>query len=115
MISRKYEVQTLGPFNNTTVVSANYDLTPFLGASFTVGVTGASGAGTMKLQGSIDGTNFVDIPATNGGATATQTITIAAQHYLSTGNCAFFPIVRVSVTSSNTNPITAVISGFGKG
>ena len=96
MISRRF-TSTIASFNNTTQVSESYDLTPFLGASFAVVVTGAGGAGTMKLQVSNDpgiSTSWMDLPATLGGASATQTITVGTTpHYLNTGNIAFYSAV----------------------
>lgn len=118
MISKIFS-GSIASFNNTTAVSDAFDITPFEGVAFGVVVSGASGAGSMKLQGSFkpsDSTSWFDIPATLGGATVSQTITIGTTpHYLNTGNIAYYPAVRISVTSTNINPITVAISGNAKG
>lgn len=118
MVTREFTL-SIASFNNTTSVSDPIDITSFEGCAFGVVVTGASGAGTMKLQGSFSpavATSWFDIPATLGGATVSQTITVGTTpHYLNTGNIAYYPSVRVSVTSTNTNPITVAIVARAKG
>jgi len=117
-MNSRLTTEVMTTFNNTTAFSSAIDITSFNGAAIAVLVTGTSGAGNMKLQASLnpgDDTAWFDVPATLGGATVSQTITIAAQHYLNTGNIAFYPSVRVSITSTNTNPIVCTVKAMGKG
>jgi hypothetical protein len=94
----------------STYTSAALDLSHCLG--FTVLLVVASTAtGTAKLQGSMDGTTWFDLP--NSGATANIAVS-GAGNYLWNVADAFYPYVRVSYTNStNSGTLSARINAKG--
>lgn len=110
--------KSIASFSNSTAVSEAIDMTSMMGASVSVVVTGAGGAGSMKLQVSNDpatSTSWIDLP-TSTTAPTTQTINVGTTpHYMNTGYIGFFAAMRVSVTSTNANAITVAIKGTAKG
>jgi hypothetical protein len=70
--------------------------------------SGTTIAGSIKLQASIDGTNWNDV------ADSSQTIS-AASTYLWNITEVAYPNFRVSVTADNANVITTTVKFYAKG
>lgn len=97
-------------FNSSTQTFDAMDLTNHSGCGVQLDITGGAVTGTAKLQWSINGTVWEDIPATFA-----TTITIAAStsYYMQAINIQAAQ-VRVSVTSTNATPMTVKGTMIGK-
>ncbi len=108
---------TQGPFNNATAVTlgASSDLPPvdvsiyskFSFQAVYAYAMGNDSAGTMKLQSSLDNTNFSDVPdstlaySSTTGNNVWEVIEKAAKYY------------RLAITKSSGSGATVTVSFFG--
>lgn len=89
-------------FNSTTRTFDPIDITNHSGCGVQLDISGGAVTGTAKLQWSINGTVWEDVPATFA-----TTITIAAStSYIMQAFNIQLPLLRVSVTSTNATPMT---------
>lgn len=92
---------------NTTINSTPIDITNYIGAGFQVDLTGAGIAGTVKVQASNNGTNWVDV------AGASQAIA-GPNSYFFNVSLMFHAFLRVQVISTNANVATCNGTAIGK-
>ena len=112
-IRKKLLVNGVTPpsFNNTTQALDNMDITNHKSVGVTVKVSGANAAGTVKLQWSIDGITWEDVPAVLGAVTATWTT--AATKHLYANNLPLC-LIRCFATSTDANPWVITGNMIGK-
>jgi len=97
-------------FNSTTQTFDPMDITNHSGCGVQLDITGGAVTGTAKLQWSINGTVWEDVPAS-----LASTITIAAStSYYMQGLNLQAALVMVSVTSTNATPMTVKGTMIGK-
>lgn len=92
---------------NTTINSEAIDITNYIGAGFQVDLTGAGIAGTVKVQASNNGINWVDV------AGASQAIA-GPNSYFFNVSLMFHALLRVQVISTNANVATCNGTAIGK-
>jgi hypothetical protein len=90
--------------------SAEVPLDLMLGFAVVLTTT-STATGTAKLQATVDGTTWVDLP--NSGETANKTVSGAGSHLWNVSN-AFYKAARVVYTNA-TNSGTLSVSFFAKG
>jgi hypothetical protein len=100
-------------FANETDYSSTTDIRHMLGYVIELVYTGSSLAGSAKLQYSMDGTTFTDLP--NSGATATHTLAAAGGANTWHVSDAYYPYVRAALISSDADVVTATVKIFTKG
>lgn len=100
----------LGAFQNVFTANADFDFQPPPGSLnrdnvFTSYFHGTFGSGTITFKGSMDGTNYVNLPVNPPDGTiiniAAGIITVRAR----------FPQYRASLTGATTPSITLTVSG----
>jgi len=94
--------------NNETTVSEAVSLEHIYGYAVWASWAGNSITGSIKLQASVDGDNWLDV------ASSSQTISSASSYMWNVAD-AMYKYFRVSVTSGNTNDITVNCKFSAKG
>jgi len=94
---------------NETKVSNACDISSAFGFSVQVAYTGATLAGTVKLEASLDEVNWEEISGTSTAVVASGSTILFNQ--VDT----MFPFTRLSIESTNANTITATAKIFTKG
>lgn len=92
---------------NTTIFSEKLDITNFSGASFHAVLTGAGIAGTIKIQASNDGANWVDVSG------ASSVIAGPSSHLFNI-SLMYHAFLRCAVISTNANVATCNGIAIGK-
>lgn len=99
--------------SNETTVGSTADIQHCWGYSVYLSYTGSTLSGTAKLQASHDGSTWFDLA--NSGATAQHTLGASggSNHWNVDG--AYYPYVRLSVTTDDANTATCNAWIFAKG
>lgn len=90
-------------FNSTTRAFDDLDVTDCKSIAIQVEVAGVNAAGSVKLQWSVNGTTWEDVPSALGGVTATWTTAATKIIYANGLSC---NRIRAFATSTDTNPWT---------
>lgn len=93
---------------NETTTSEAVEIAHIYGFSVWASWAGSTITGSIKVEGSIDGTNWLEVASSN------QTIS-AASSYLWNISDAMYRYFRLSVTSDDTNTITVNAKFYAKG
>jgi len=94
---------------NETKTSEACNIESAYGISVRVGYSGASLAGTIKLEASLDSENWEEVSGTSTAVSA------AGGSVFYNISDIFYPFVRLSIQSSNANTITATAKIYTKG
>jgi hypothetical protein len=105
-------IMTAQAVTSTTAYSQAIDLTSMAGFSLEVVYAGATLNGDAKLQYSMDGTTYRDLP--DSGSTAAHDFAASGGSYLFQVPDAYFPYVRLAITA-DTNTVTVTARIFAKG
>jgi hypothetical protein len=96
--------------STNTVNSVALAIDGYLGFSIVITTT-STATGAAKLQATLDGSTWIDLP--NSGETANKTVSGAASQIWNVAN-AYYKAVRVSYTNA-TNSGTLAVLAFAKG
>lgn len=99
--------------SNTTEYSQAIDMRSMLVAAIELVYTGSSLAGSAKLQYSMDGTTYRDLP--NSGQTAVHTLVAAGSNHMWELVNVGFPYLRLAVTTTDADTATCTARTFAKG
>lgn len=94
--------------SDETTVSEAVEIAHIYGFSVWASWSGTTISGSIKIEGSIDGTNFLEVASSN------QTIS-AASSYLWNISDAMYRYFRISVTANDVNTITVNAKYYAKG
>ena len=99
--------------NNDTINSTKEDISHLYGYYIEVTYTGATLAGTAKVQTSADGLTWRDAP--DSGATAHHSLSASGGNVQWNVDAAYYAFVRVSFTTDDANAATVTGKIYTKG
>jgi hypothetical protein len=113
MKTKRDEILTAEVVSNESTTSQAISLQHMLGITIELVYTGATLDGEAKLEYSMDNVTYRDLP--DSGDTAKHTLAASGGSNLWQIKDAYYPWIRLSVTTNDTNAATCTAKVYAKG